>query len=665
MGREKAVIQERKVVFNPDKIEIRVSEGENLLKAALQAGVHINASCGGEGVCGKCRVIIDKGEVESEHTEKITPEELALGVRQACKTRIISDLELTVPVESQVDRKFLDRDRPRSGTWQVVSQIRTEDLMKKGKFHPPFEKKYLEVTQPTMADNISDLSRVIRSLKQTYGINNLNLDFQILKKMALVLRQGDWKVTVTIRIPIKKGDKTQLVNLESGDTTGQNYAIAVDIGTTTIWGQLLDLNNGEILAQHVEYNAQISYGEDVISRIVYSQKPEGQKKMKDLVVSTINGVIKQLIRKHTVPMEGITLITLAGNTTMTHLFLGIDAKYIRESPYTPPMNYIPPVRAKEVGIKLGEHVQAYLFPSIASYVGGDIIAGVMGSGMYRQDRLTLYIDLGTNGEIVIGSSEWMTCAACSAGPAFEGGGIKHGMRAAEGAIEEFNVNPTTFEPMLLTIGMVKPKGICGSGLINIVAGLLESCLLDQNGKFKQGLKTDRIREGTDGLEYVLAWEKDTQIGRDLVITEVDIDNLIRAKGAMFAGYLTLLGEVGLTMNDLEQVIIAGGFGNYINIEKSITIGLLPELPLNKFKFIGNGSLLGARLICFSNHLRTEVKRIFNKMTNIELSENNNFMNNYIAALFLPHTDQKLFPRVVEKINCLQKRVVDSGRDRLN
>jgi uncharacterized 2Fe-2S/4Fe-4S cluster protein (DUF4445 family) len=210
--------------------------------------------------------------------------------------------------------------------------------------------------------------------------------------------------------------------------------------------------------------------------------------------------------------------------------------------------------------------------------------------------------------------------------------------------------------------MVKPKGICGSGLINIVAGLLESCLLDQNGKFRQGLKTDRIRKGTDGLEYVLAWEKDTQIGRDLVITEVDIDNLIRAKGAMYAGYLTLLGEVGLTLNDLEQVIIAGGFGNYINIEKSITIGLLPDLPLKKFKFIGNGSLLGARLICFSNHLRTEVKRIFNKMTNIELSENNNFMNNYIAALFLPHTDQKLFPRVVEKINCMQKRGGDSGRD---
>ncbi|MCJ7832769.1 MAG: 2Fe-2S iron-sulfur cluster-binding protein, partial [Deltaproteobacteria bacterium] len=315
MGREKTVIKERKVVFNPDKIEIMVSEGENLLRAAMQAGVHVNASCGGEGVCGKCRIIIDQGDVESDRTEKITPEEYALGVRLACKTKIIKDLEVTIPPESQLDRQVLDRDRPRSGTWQVVSQIKTEDLMVKGKIHPPFEKKYLEVTPPTMADNISDLSRVIRSLKQTHGIHNVTVDFHITKKLAAVLRQGDWKVTVTIGIPIKKGDKTQLVNIEPGDTTRQNYALAVDIGTTTIWGQLLDLNNGDILAQHVDYNAQITYGEDVISRIVYAQKPEGQKKMKDLVVSTINAVIKQLIRKHKVSPEGITLITLAGNTT--------------------------------------------------------------------------------------------------------------------------------------------------------------------------------------------------------------------------------------------------------------------------------------------------------------------------------------------------------------
>ncbi|MFH0786345.1 MAG: ASKHA domain-containing protein [Pseudomonadota bacterium] len=647
---------ERRILFNPDNVEVVVPEGENLLRAAMRAGVHINASCGGEGVCGKCRIIIDKGEVESERTEKLTPEDYALGVRQACKSKVVSDLEVTIPVESQLDRKVLDRERPQTGAWQVVSQIKIEDLIVDGKFHPPIEKKYIEVNPPTLSDNISDLSRVVRSLKQIHGIHNLDVEFYVIRKLSSVLRQGEWKVTLTIGIPRKKGGKTSLVNIEPGDTSQQNNAVAIDIGTTTVWGQLLDLNNGQLLAQHVEYNAQISYGEDVISRIVYSQKPEGQQKMKDLVVSTINGIIKQLMKKSKIPQESITHMTIAGNTTMAHLFLGIDPRYIRETPYTPPMNYIPPVRAKELGIHLDEHVQAYLFPSISSYVGGDVIAGVMGSGMFRQDKLTLYIDLGTNGEIVIGNSEWMTCSACSAGPAFEGGGIKHGMRATEGAIEDFSINPTNFEPMIITVGMVKPKGICGSGLINIVAGLLETCILDQNGKFRTGLNTDRIREGSDGREYVLAWAEDTQVKQDIVITEVDIDNLIRAKGAMYAGYITLLSEVGLTMNDLEEVIIAGGFGNYINIEKSITIGLLPELPLSKFKFIGNGSLLGARLVCFSNILRTDVKRIFNKITNIELSENNNFMNNYIAALFLPHTDKKLFPKVFDRVSCMEMRV---------
>ena len=655
-------METKKVTFYPDKAEVWVSSGENLLRAAMQAGVHINASCGGEGVCGKCRVIVDQGVVESEQTDKISPADFELGVRQACKTIIKSDLDVTIPPESQLDRKVLAKERPRSGAWQVVTEIKIEDLIVDGKFHPPVEKKYLEIAPPTIADNLSDLTRVIRALKQTHQIGNINVDFYTVRKLAATLREKEWKITVTLAKSRRKGGKVQWINIEPGDTTSRNFAVAVDIGTTTVWGQLLNLNNGEILAQAVEYNAQIAYGEDVISRIAYTQKENGLKKMKDLVVSTINGIIKQLLKQHRVPVETITQITVAGNTTMTHLFLEIEPRYIREAPYTPPMNYVPVIRAKELGLDLADHVQVYLFPSIASYVGGDVIAGVMGSGMSRQDKLTLYIDLGTNGEIVVGNSEWMTCAACSAGPAFEGGGIKQGMRATRGAIEDFSINPTTFEPMILTVGMVKPMGICGSGLINIVAGLLEACVLDQNGKFKPGLKTDRIREGEDGWEYVLAWAPNTQIERDIVITEVDIDNLIRAKGAMYAGYVTLLEEVGLTMEDLEQVIIAGGFGNYMNIDKAITIGLLPEFPIQKVKFIGNGSLLGARLICFSNVLRTEVKRIFTKITNIELSENVNFMNNYIAALFLPHTDHKLFPRVFERISCREKGLDEARKE---
>ena len=412
----------------------------------MQAGVHINASCGGEGVCGKCRVIVDQGVVESEQTDKISPADFELGVRQACKTIIKSDLEVTIPPESQMDRKVLAKERPRSGTWQVVTEIKLEDLIVDGKFHPPVEKKYLEITPPTITDNLSDLTRVIRSLKQTHQIGNISVDFYAVRKMASALRDKDWKVTVTLANSRKKGGKVQLINIEPGDTTSRNLALAVDIGTTTVWGQLLDLNNGEILAQSVEYNAQIGYGEDVISRIAYAQKGNGLKKMKDLVVSTINGIIKQLLKQHKVPVETITQMTVAGNTTMTHLFLEIEPRYIREAPYTPPMNYVPLIRAKELGLELADHVQVYLFPSIASYVGGDVIAGVMGSGMSRQDKLTLYIDLGTNGEIVVGNSEWMTCAACSAGPAFEGGGIKHGMRATRGRLRISALIPRLLNP---------------------------------------------------------------------------------------------------------------------------------------------------------------------------------------------------------------------------
>jgi uncharacterized 2Fe-2S/4Fe-4S cluster protein (DUF4445 family) len=362
-------------------------------------------------------------------------------------------------------------------------------------------------------------------------------------------------------------------------------------------------------------------------------------------VGTINGIVRELVAKSGIDSARVSHMTAAGNTIMTHLLLGLDPKYIRESPYTPVANYIPPMRAVDVGLEVGEHVHLYTFPSVASYVGGDIVSGILGAGIYQRKPLTLYIDIGTNGEIVIGNSEWMVTAACSAGPAFEGGGIKHGMRATLGAVEDFRLNPVTFEPMLLTIGMVKPKGICGSGLINMVAEFLEAGVISPNGKFNLDLPTPRIRRGPDGMEYVLAYAQDSAIGADIVITEVDIDNLIRTKAAMYAGYVTLLQSVGLSIGNLEQVVIAGAFGSFIDVERAITIGLLPELPLDRFLFIGNGSLLGARLISFCNEMLDDGERICRMMTNVELSESPSFMDNYVAAMFLPHTNLGEFPGV--------------------
>jgi len=298
---------------------------------------------------------------------------------------------------------------------------------------------------------------------------------------------------------------------------------------------------------------------------------------------------------------------------------------------------------------VAKHVYLFTFPSVASYVGGDIVSGVVGVGLHQRKTLTLYMDIGTNGEVVVGNSDWMVTASCSAGPAFEGGGIKHGMIATSGAIQDFNIDPVTLEPTLHTIGGGKPRGICGSGLINTIAGLLEARVIGQNGKFNTDLKISRIREGDDGYEYVLSWAGETETGKDIVITEVDIDNLIRAKAAMYAGCQTLSKSVGFDLSDLEQVIIAGAFGSHIDIERSITIGLLPAMPRDRFIFVGNGSLTGARLTSFSTDLLDDARKVAMMMTNLELSERTDFMNNYVAALFLPHTHGEEFPSVIRRL----------------
>jgi uncharacterized 2Fe-2S/4Fe-4S cluster protein (DUF4445 family) len=431
----------------------------------------------------------------------------------------------------------------------------------------------------------------------------------------------------------------------------------MDIGTTTVYGQLIDLITGNVLAQFGEFNGQISYGEDVISRIVYAEKPGGLDRLHSVVVKTMNSVIKKIIARAGIDSDEISTITIAGNTTMTQLLLKVNPRYMRRSPYVPASTLYPPVKAVSLGIELGDHVAALVYPQISSYVGGDIVAGVMGSGIYRSEELTLYLDIGTNAEIVIGNKDWLACAACSAGPAFEGGGVKFGMRATKGAIEDFSIDPATFEPMNITIGNVRPKGICGSGLITMVATLFEAGVINNLGKFNRDLNTPRVRE-TDGVyEYVLAWARETQIDRDVVLTEPDIDNLIRAKGAIYSGCMTLLEEVGLNVHNLERIILAGGFGSFVDLEKSITIGLLPEIDIKKITFIGNGSLLGAKMSCLTNRIRKDVVEVTKKMTNFELSETSSYMDNYIAALFLPHTDMNNFPKVKERFEERKKIIV--------
>lgn len=637
-----------RIRFLPHKKEIVYPDGKSLIQAALDAGVHVNASCGGEGQCGKCRVKIEKGTVEGGVSERLSEDEFSKGYRLACLSRVNGDLVVRIPVESKKDASVLTR-YVSSRLSVRAQQINFEDLKNQGLFIPPVEKRYLELPEPTASDNAADAGRLINGLKVKYGERRLVCRLAVIRKLPAILRESGFKVTATLARPVFERGRSHIINIEPGDTTGRNFAIAVDVGTTTIFGQLIDLVTGDILAERGDLNAQISYGEDVITRIMAAEKPGGLEKLQEVLMTTINKVIRKVVKKSGVKRDEISTVTLAGNTTLTQIMLKIDPRYLRRSPYVPASTIFPPVRAVDLGIELPRHTTALVFPSISSFVGGDIVAGVMGSGIYLSDDLTLYMDIGTNAEIVIGNKDWLVCAACSAGPAFEGGGIQFGMRAARGAIEEFMIDPNTLEPMILTIGNVRPKGICGSGLINIVANLFETGVIDNLGKFNHALKSNRIRENDGVYEYVLAWKDVTQIDRDIVITETDIENLIRAKGAIFSGCRTLLDEVGLSTDKLDRIIIAGGFGSHVDIEKAMTIGLLPEIDPEKITYIGNGSLMGARICCLTNRIRKDVVDVIRKMTNFELSTTNSFMNHYVAATFLPHTNLDLFPKVKKRL----------------
>ncbi|MBS3778827.1 MAG: DUF4445 domain-containing protein [Desulfovermiculus sp.] len=635
------------VKFLPHERPVEVEKGTSVIRAALDAGVHINASCGGNGVCGKCRVLIEEGEVSKGISEKLSQDDVDKGYRLACLAEVQSDLTVRVPVESEMDASVLVAT-PRKTAH--IKQVNLEDFKEQGVFIPAVEQLNIQLPPPNSQDNSPDMTRLINHLKLKHNEHQLVVDLAVIRKIVDVVREKDFNVTVTLARPVREGSKTGILNVHAGDSTEHNYAIAMDIGTTTIFGQLLDLNTGEVLAENGDFNAQMSYGEDVINRIVRAEKGNGLQELNKAVLKTINSIIAKLIKKADIDPDFISSITLAGNTTMTQLFLKINPRYIRRSPYVPACTLFPPFKASELGIDLGHHVQALVYPAVSSYVGGDIVAGVMGSLMYRADEVTLYVDIGTNAEIVIGNKDWMACAACSAGPAFEGGGMKFGMRADKGAIEDFSLDPVSLEPMVLTVGQKKPRGICGTGLITTVAVMFEMGVIDNQGKFNKEMDSKRIRDNDGIMEYVLVWAEETDVGRDVTLQEPDIDNLIRAKGAIYSGCMTLLNEIGLSISDLDRIMIAGGFGSYIDLEKAMTIGLLPEMDAEKITYVGNGSMMGAKMSSLNNHIRRDVVEVTTKMTNFELSETTSYMDNYMAALFLPHTEMDKFPRLNERLS---------------
>ena len=636
------------VEFQPDNIIVTVDKGENLLTVAASAGVYIEAFCGGDGVCGKCKVLVEQGEVYSDRAN-LKQEDWDKGLRLACQSTVKSDLKITVPEKTTSSGKALKR-KPK--TTRTISARSLDTLVGTWDVDPPVTKLYLELNPPTQEDNVSDMLRVMRGFKNAKpGEHEPSYDHpELIRELPSVLRESDWKITLLLLHGKREDEPDRIIDVEPGDTTSRLYGLAVDIGTTTCSGVLIDLNSGKVISEASGYNAQIRYGEDVISRIIYAGRGVGLRDLQDKVVSTINAIIEDICKNMIISPADISYIMAAGNTVMSHLLLGLDPKYIREAPYVPSVSQFPLTKAAGLGIHAHPSVRLFLYPCIASYVGGDIVSGIHACQMVKSEEVSLFIDIGTNGEIVVGNEDWLVCTACSAGPAFEGGGIKYGMRASSGAIENFHIHHETYDPMIVTIGRIKPSGICGSGLISIVSELLESKVIDQQGKFNRNLNHSRIREGHDSWEYVLAWGQDSLIGEDIVITEVDLDNLMRAKGAMYAGYQTLLGSVGLTFDDLDRVIMAGNFGAFIDLERAICIGLLPDIDRDKFYYLGNASMLGCQISLTDVKRFRERVKVRRLITNMELSENPEFMTYYMASLFLPHTDMSLFPSVQSKLS---------------
>ncbi|MFH1201383.1 MAG: ASKHA domain-containing protein [Candidatus Omnitrophota bacterium] len=641
-------MEKYKITFYPDNKTIEVEKGKTILSAAISAGVYINSGCGGDGVCGRCKIIVKKGEVSSQPTGRLSLDERRRQVYLSCLTTVQSDLEVEVLPESRLDFDKLSSEEldlrlkglySASEAVEQISTLKERDLF----IHSPLATKlYLEIPKPTLDDKISDLERIYRSIRKIQDIPIMQTGLSNIRCLGELLRASDWKVTVTLG---KRNGTTEIVLIEPQDTSKKNFGACFDIGTTTISGQLVDLNSKKVLGTRATYNKQASFGSDVISRIIFAQKQDGLEKLHHAVIDSMNQMILEMIREHGLDLNDVNCALCAGNTTMIHLLLRVDPTYIRREPYIPTANFIPVIRAAEAGIKINPRGLLACVPGVSSYVGGDVVSGVLACSLDREKDLCILIDIGTNGEIVLGNREWLISCSASAGPAFEGSGITSGTRATKGAIQKVKIDSAQGNVNFTTITGALPIGICGSGYIDLLAEFLKAGLIDRQGKFITSSKFKAIRDGEFGKEFVLVPKNESNLKSDIVITEADIENLKRAKAAIFSATSSLAKHMGIELSKINKFFIAGGFGTYLDIDNAVRIGLLPDLPREKFSFVGNSSLFGAREILFSSQAFSKAKEIAGKMTYYELSVEPDYMEEYMAALFFPHTNLSKFPSV--------------------
>jgi len=607
-----------RVLFNPINRELTAEQGDNLLDRMREEGVRIEALCGGKGLCGKCKVILEQGKVKKKSTTPdkfLSHTELEQGYHLACMVQLIEDCVFTIPTESRIDNpKIL-----------LSSKLELEHLN-------PASKKYL--AEPTGKPRTSLLlSRRGVRLKE-YDGPQPRISDDMYEKLDRLSGEGEATVTVT-----RTSGFPEIIDAEPGDTRTANYGLAVDIGTTTVVAILVDLATGDIPATASGMNRQITYGEDLVTRIALTKTTEGLKKLQSIVVETINDLIAQLTEETGIEAAKISDVSVGGNTVMNHLFAGLESYYLEMANVEVPRDPII-VKARDLGLNINPEAYAYCVPNVSRFLGGDAIGDVLAGGMHKSEDMSLMVDLGTNGEVVFGNSSWLFSASCASGPAFEGEGVRHGMRAAAGGIDHIKIDDETKVAEISVIGDAKPKGIVGSGLIDLVAELFRVGILDFSGKLVPG--SPMVREGKWGLEYLLVPAEDTGIGKDIVLTQADLDYVIDSKAAACGGITVLMKKLRIGIEDVKNIYLAGAFGTYTNLENATRLGIFPEFPNATVHPIGNGSLSGAYATLMSMEKRREAREVAQKMVYVDLLVDIEFIDEYSMALYLPGA-KKYFP----------------------
>ncbi|MEM0084493.1 MAG: ASKHA domain-containing protein [Candidatus Methanomethylicia archaeon] len=597
------------VSFPQYKLKTTIHKNSTILEALRKVGIGIRSICGGKGLCGKCKVRVIKGKVKHEVKDKelISPKEVSEGYVLACLAKVLEDVEVLIPPESVIGK----------------AKLLTDVNLPKTAINPYVNRICIKV-------------RDIRKLQEEFKKYSMSDE---IRRRIYELEPGE-ELSIIVDFYNSK-----ILDLSLKELNGGIYGLAVDIGTTKIVASLIEISTGKILATESKFNRQLIYGEDLISRISYTiERSGGLKELQQAIVQTINELINNLCSETRIDPKNIYELTAAGNTVMTYTFIGLDPtpliRSFKEHVNVERKPYI--LNPKDLGLNLRENATIYVLPCMGRFLGGDVVGDIITSELSFSEKPTLLIDIGTNTEVVIGCKDWILGTTAPAGPAFEGWGLKCGVRAIEGAIESVEIDPQTLNSKYTVIGNVKPIGICGSGYIDVVAELFRHNIIDPIGKFRRDIKSPNIRSGLDGYEYVIAPSNETLTGRDIVITEKDIYNLIDAKSSVCAAISILLKKMMLKVYDVDKVYICGAFGRYLDINNAMAIGMIPEFTKAEVIFIGNGSLGGAYLSMISKKHRDEAERIAKITASIELMLDPDFMDEYQAGFILPGK-RELFP----------------------